>query len=766
MRIGSTGTEVDALQTVLQREGLLTGYDTSASQLKYGNFDEGLASNVVAFQEKYTSEILKPYGLSHGTGYVGKSTRAKLNKLYGCGQINPIQPVSKSITITSPNGGETLKVGQTYSITWKSAGVDAVSITFCKGTQSYEVNTKCPVEERGTAKCPNGGIGSTCHSLIANTPAKDGKYSWYIDNINDIGNYSKIEIIGIDPNVMPAENPGHDESDNYFSIASSTSVSPTTCTDSDGGKSYYTIGSVFDSGKNYTDYCVDNSKLKEYFCLPLSSSGLGGVAEEVYTCPNGCSNGACKQIIGGNPSITISSSPQADSNGNIAIKQGDKIAITGVPLNLSGKMIEDYTRAFVFDSIFNGACSNNDWTITCTAKQTGTSKFYIVIYKGNQAFQSNVIQVTVTPSSVTENLPPVIDSVTAPTQLKVNEQGTWVIKAHDPENGYLNYEVNWGDTGAAGWGMPNASGQSVQTNTLQHSYSKAGTYTVTITITDDKSKSVKTLTTVKVVENSVAKFPPCGSYGDINQDGYVSKADSDLVMQIGVESVVPTDWQKKYGDVSGDGTVEAYDASLIMQYNAGIISTFPICSKITMIPRNLIKGWNAISFPLKPSNLSFQAFLAPLKEKGILVGYGYYNNNGDWVYYDSANITGDIDVNQVYLLALTANGTLNFTGDPIYNVDINSSVADKTEAINKWLSSIVNNAKPFSGKTSFVAPFSFVWPFFYSNTGYSPQKEAEKLFPDYSFEWFTLDGSTETWKKDANIFLAPGFGYTFTKTAK
>ncbi|MCX6790684.1 MAG: hypothetical protein NTV62_00625, partial [Candidatus Gribaldobacteria bacterium] len=106
------------------------------------------------------------------------------------------------------------------------------------------------------------------------------------------------------------------------------------------------------------------------------------------------------------------------------------------------------------------------------------------------------------------------------------------------------------------------------------------------------------------------------------------------------------------------------------------------------------------------------------------------------------------------------------TGDPIYSVDINSSVQDKTSAIDEWLISIVNNAKPASGKTSFVAPFSFVWPFFLTGDTYSVQKEVEKLFPSYSFEWFTLDSLAGTWKKDANIFFAPGFGYTFKKTAR
>jgi hypothetical protein len=75
---GMSNDSVRNLQTVLETdstvypEGLVTGY--------FGPLTEAA---VVRFQEKYREDILTPLGLSAGTGYVGSSTRAKLNALFG-----------------------------------------------------------------------------------------------------------------------------------------------------------------------------------------------------------------------------------------------------------------------------------------------------------------------------------------------------------------------------------------------------------------------------------------------------------------------------------------------------------------------------------------------------------------------------------------------------------------------------------------------------------------------------------------------------------
>ena len=73
----SRGVEVEILQTWLAKDiniypdRLVTGYFGSLSK-----------EAVIRFQQKYSDEILKPWGLLEGTGIVDQATREKLNSVY------------------------------------------------------------------------------------------------------------------------------------------------------------------------------------------------------------------------------------------------------------------------------------------------------------------------------------------------------------------------------------------------------------------------------------------------------------------------------------------------------------------------------------------------------------------------------------------------------------------------------------------------------------------------------------------------------------
>lgn len=69
--------EVRCLQQSLKDQGV----DIYPEGIVSGNFLTLTLNAVIRFQEKYRSEILTPLGLQEGTGFVGFSTRSKLNDL-------------------------------------------------------------------------------------------------------------------------------------------------------------------------------------------------------------------------------------------------------------------------------------------------------------------------------------------------------------------------------------------------------------------------------------------------------------------------------------------------------------------------------------------------------------------------------------------------------------------------------------------------------------------------------------------------------------
>ena len=92
-----------------------------------------------------------------------------------------------------------------------------------------------------------------------------------------------------------------DENNIKLSVVIQVSLAPATltCTDNDktseypDGKNYYIKGAVhlFSKYKNYGsyDFCQSTLVLREQYCKTENE-----IDEEFYTCPNGCSDGACK----------------------------------------------------------------------------------------------------------------------------------------------------------------------------------------------------------------------------------------------------------------------------------------------------------------------------------------------------------------------------------------------------------------------------------------------------------------------------------------
>ena len=74
------------------------------------------------------------------------------------------------------------------------------------------------------------------------------------------------------------------------------------CTDSDGGKNYYTKGTTWDSssGVNQIDYCSGSKSLVEYYCLE------GYRKSVLISCLQSCTSGACTKTYCAGPGLSAS----------------------------------------------------------------------------------------------------------------------------------------------------------------------------------------------------------------------------------------------------------------------------------------------------------------------------------------------------------------------------------------------------------------------------------------------------------------------------
>ncbi len=151
MKLGSTGDDVLKLQQFLnQNVGTkIASVGVGSPGMETKTFGGMTKKAVIAFQEKYATEILTPNNLTKGTGVVGKATLAKLNLL--CGATSSSVSTSSTIPI---QGGLTIKPGTQPALTLAPANALYVPFTtFILTAGDKDVTVRSVTVERvGPAK--------------------------------------------------------------------------------------------------------------------------------------------------------------------------------------------------------------------------------------------------------------------------------------------------------------------------------------------------------------------------------------------------------------------------------------------------------------------------------------------------------------------------------------------------------------------------------------------------------------------------------------
>ncbi len=243
-----------------------------------------------------------------------------------------------------------------------------------------------------------------------------------------------------------------------------------TCTDSDNGKDYYTLGTteVYTINKNtekYTDVCYGNI-VAEYYC---NTDNMWNMT--TYTCENGCSNGACIKLA--ELSVTCNAMP----NNGIA-----QVLTTFTSTVAGGSGIYSYNWNFN-----DGTTSNVQNTVSHTYNKVGTYNAVLTITDSkNNVKTVNCGTITVNANTTTI----LIANSGGPYKGYINDK--LIFNASLSKEQIVMYKWDFGDGNIVYSTTP----------TIEHTYNKINRYIVTLTVYNAKGESNTVITDATITEKT------------------------------------------------------------------------------------------------------------------------------------------------------------------------------------------------------------------------------------------------------------------------
>ena len=543
LRFGDKGVEVKALYEAFVKEsGLMRATANPDGPFE---FNEAIASAVVGFQERYKNEILTPNGLKFGTGFVGVSTRAKLNALYGCGVSHPIGTTPPIIgtmpalidegrdgfVLTNFNeGAPTLYAGKTYTVSWENR--NNVPIT---GLAFYLEDTSVSpfrIYSVGNLNPETGDILSASQTRYVFTVPSDVR-SGDDYRISVTGRIANVTHMGI-----------ADDSDAKLQIFGSGLQLPTDPSTSrikilspNGGESWslseqHTIqwtGWVPEKGREIYAVLMDNTNI---FALNVLNPHGDGIS------------------VGMNPAFLFN---EATVTLPSAIKAGAyKLQLT---------MVEGNTRVF----------DESDGYISIVASQTllPSPSIKILSPNGGETWKAGPpIQMEIRWSSVKEI--PGFNLALYKGGVFQRSMGIQNVNAQISQSGNVTQHLTY-------WPIP---AEISEGNDYRIRISSA----MNGNVFDESDNYFSIVSLQNTITSCIL--------GDVNMDGVITIVDSQFIAQYVAGNRTFTDDQKWRADVNGDGMISSSDAEYISNYVVGNVSapsgtcSVPMEQSITVVAPN------------------------------------------------------------------------------------------------------------------------------------------------------------------------------------